>query len=112
MLSRFWVVPASDDIIAWKDKGTDLDADKFLKENEVCQLVLYGDEVIGLELPLTVVLEVAQTDPGLKGDTASGATKPATTDTGLVVQVPLFVNEGERIKVNTDTGEYIERVAG
>jgi elongation factor P len=86
------------------------DADKYLKENEVCQLVLYGDEVIGVELPLTVVLTVAQTDPGLKGDTASGATKPATTDTGLVVQVPLFVNEGEKIRVNTDTGAYIERV--
>lgn len=86
------------------------DADKYLKENEVCQLVLYGDEVIGVELPLTVVLTVVQTDPGLKGDTASGGTKPAVTDTGLVVQVPLFVNEGEKIRVNTENGAYIERV--
>jgi elongation factor P len=86
------------------------DADKFLKENDVCQLVQYGDEVIGVELPLTVVLTVVQTDPGLKGDTASGGTKPATTDTGLVVNVPLFVNEGQKIRVNTDSGDYIERV--
>ncbi len=86
------------------------DANKYLKENDVCQLVLYGDEVIGLEMPLTVVLTVVQTDPGFKGDTATGGTKPATTDTGLVVNVPLFVTEGERIKVNTDSGAYIERV--
>ncbi|MCA9831124.1 MAG: elongation factor P [Dehalococcoidia bacterium] len=86
------------------------DANKYLKENDVCQLVLYGDEVIGVELPLTVVLTVVQTDPGFKGDTATGGNKPATTDTGLVVAVPLFVTEGERIKVNTDSGSYIERV--
>jgi len=86
------------------------DANKYLKENDVCQLVLYGDEVIGLEMPLTVVLSVVRTDPGFKGDTATGGTKPATMDTGLVVNVPLFVTEGERIKVNTDSGAYIERV--
>lgn len=86
------------------------DANKYLKENDVCQLVLYGDEVIGVELPLTVVLTVVQTDPGFKGDTATGGNKPATTDTGLVVNVPLFVTEGEKIKVNTDSGSYIERV--
>ena len=86
------------------------DANKYLKENDVCELVLYGDEVIGIELPLTVELTVVATDPGFKGDTATGGTKPATTETGLVVNVPLFVEEGTRIKVNTDSGAYIERV--
>ena len=87
------------------------DANRYLKENDTCQLVMYGDEVIGLELPLTVELLVTATDPGFKGDTATGGTKPATTETGLVVNVPLFVEEGTRIKVNTDSGAYIERVA-
>lgn len=86
------------------------DADRYLKENDTCQLVLYGEEVIGLELPLTVELVVVETDPGFKGDTATGGSKPATTDTGLVVQVPLFIEPGTRIKVNTDSGAYIERV--
>ena len=87
------------------------DANLYLKENDVCQLVMYGDEVIGLELPLTVELVVTQTDPGFKGDTATGGTKPATMETGLVVQVPLFVDEGTKIKINTDSGAYIERVS-
>jgi elongation factor P len=86
------------------------DANRYLKENDTCQLVMYGDEVIGLELPLTVELLVTATEPGFKGDTATGGTKPATTETGLVVNVPLFVEEGTRIKVNTDSGAYIERV--
>jgi elongation factor P len=86
------------------------DAHLYLRENDSCKLVMYGDEVIGIELPLTVELTVTQTDPGLKGDTATGATKPATLETGLVVQVPLFVDEGTKIRVNTDTGAYIERV--
>jgi len=87
------------------------DADKFLKENATCELVLFGEEVIGLELPLTVELQVVETDPGFKGDTAQGGTKPATMETGLVVNVPLFVEEGTVIKVNTDSGAYIERVS-
>jgi elongation factor P len=86
------------------------DASKYLKENDRCELVLYGDEVIGIELPATVELTVAQTEPGFKGDTATGGTKPATLETGLVVQVPLFVEEGTKIRVNTETGAYIERV--
>lgn len=86
------------------------DAAKFLKENDTCELVLYGDEVIGVELPITVELMVTQTEPGFKGDTATGGTKPATLETGLVVQVPLFVEEGTKIRVNTETGAYIERV--
>jgi len=86
------------------------DAAKYLKENDTCELVLYGDEVIGVELPITVELLVTDTEPGFKGDTATGGTKPATLETGLVVQVPLFVEPGTKIRVNTETGQYIERV--
>ncbi|HNM77056.1 MAG TPA: elongation factor P, partial [Tepidiformaceae bacterium] len=87
------------------------DANKYLKENDTCEVVLFGDEVIGIELPISVELTITQTDPGFKGDTATGGTKPATLETGLVVQVPLFLEEGARIKVNTDSGTYIERVS-
>ncbi|MGH2634086.1 MAG: elongation factor P [Tepidiformaceae bacterium] len=86
------------------------DAAKYLKENDLCEVVLFGDEVIGVELPMTVELTVVETDPGFKGDTATGGTKPAKTETGLVVNVPLFVEEGTKIRVNTDSGAYIERV--
>lgn len=86
------------------------DANKYLKENDTCEVVLFGDEVIGVEMPITVELTVTQTDPGFKGDTATGGTKPATLETGLVVQVPLFIEEGTVIRVNTDSGSYIERV--
>ncbi len=75
-------------------------------------MVLYHDDVpISLELPTFVELPIAKTEPGVKGDTASGGTKPAQLSTGLVVQVPLFVNEGDVLKVDTRTGEYIERVS-
>jgi elongation factor P len=87
------------------------DATLYLKENDTCQLVMYGDEVIGVELPLSVELTITATDPGFKGDTATGGSKPATLETGLVVNVPLFVEEGQKIKINTDTGSYIERVS-
>jgi len=87
------------------------DAIKFLKENDVVDLLVYGDEPIDIELPTAVNLVVAESDPGLKGDTASGATKPATLETGLVVNVPLFVSPGDVLKVDTRTGEYIERVS-
>lgn len=87
------------------------DADKYLKENDTCELVLFGDEVIGVELPITVELKIVETDPGFKGDTATGGAKPATMETGLVVNVPLFVEAGTTIRVNTDSGEYIERVS-
>ena len=66
--------------------------------------------MIGVELPLSVELTVVETDPGYKGDTATGGTKPAKMETGLVVNVPLFVEEGTRLKINTDSGTYIERV--
>jgi elongation factor P len=86
------------------------EAAKFLKENDVVDLLTHESEPIDLELPVSVSLTVARTDPGLKGDTASGGTKPATLETGLVVSVPLFVNEGDTLKIDTRTGEYIERV--
>ena len=86
------------------------DADKFLKENDTCELILYGEEVIGVELPITVELTITDTDPGFKGDTATGGTKPATLETGLVITVPLFIEAGTKVKVNTDSGEYVERV--
>ncbi|HCV00349.1 MAG: elongation factor P [Dehalococcoidia bacterium] len=86
------------------------DASRFLKENDVCEVALYGDEVIAVELPGSVSLTVTTTDPGVRGDTAQGGSKPATMETGLIVQVPLFISEGEVIRINTETGDYIERV--
>ena len=70
---------------------------------------MHGDEVVGVDLPVTVTLQVTDTEPGLKGDTASGATKPATMETGLVAQVPLFINPGDLVKIDTRNGNYIER---
>ena len=86
------------------------DANKYLKENDTCEVILFGEEVIGIEMPISVELTITQTDPGFKGDTATGGTKPATLETGLVIQVPLFIEEGTRVRVNTDSGSYIERV--
>ena len=82
---------------------------QYLKENTEVQYSSHEGEVLGLDLPVTVDLVVTQTDPGFAGDTATGAKKPATLETGLVVQVPLFVNPGDRIKVDTRSGEYITR---
>ena len=87
------------------------DAARFVKENDVVDLLTYDGEPIDIELPTAVNLRVAETDPGLKGDTASGATKPATLETGLVVNVPLFVSIGDMLKVDTRTGQYVERVS-
>ena len=81
----------------------------YLKEGDSAVLPMYKDEVIGVDLPAAVELEVRDTEPGIQGDRVSGARKPATLETGLVVQVPLFVNPGERIKVDTRTGEYLSR---
>ena len=83
----------------------------YLKENEDCQVLTYGDEAISVELPAAVVLEVAQTDPWIRGDTAQGGTKPARLVTGLTVNVPLFVNTGDRVKVDTRSGQYLERAS-
>ena len=82
----------------------------YLIEQTTVDLVLYQDEPISIEIPLNVDLKVVDTDPGFKGDTATGGSKPATVETGLVVQVPLFIDIGETIRVDTRTGEYAGRV--
>ena len=86
------------------------DARKYLKENLDVEVLFWRGKPINIELPAFIEALITQCDPGLKGDTASGATKPATLETGAVVQVPLFVKEGERIRVDTRTGVYVERV--
>lgn len=86
------------------------DAVFYLKDGMLLDRTSYEGETIGVELPITVDVVVSATEPGFAGDTATGARKPATTDTGLVVQVPLFVNEGDTIRVDTRTGEYQTRV--
>ncbi len=88
------------------------DSVNYMKENDTYELSTYQERPIGVELPPSVELRVSSTEPGVKGDTASGATKPATLETGLVVNVPLFVNEGDLLKIDTRTGEYVERVTG
>jgi len=91
------------------DKRTVGDNSSFFKEQDVIDLLTYDGEPIDIELPSSVVLAIVRTDPGFKGDTATGGTKPATLESGLIVTVPLFLSEGDRIKVDTRTGEYIER---
>ena len=86
------------------------DAVKFLKENMLVFIVQYESTVVGIELPNSVELKVVETDPGVRGDTATAGTKPAKLETGHVVQVPLFINEGDVLKVDTRSGLYIERV--
>jgi elongation factor P len=81
----------------------------FLKENVQVRIVFHNGKPIGVELPFFVELTIVKSEPGVRGDTARGGTKPATVETGAVIQVPLFLNEGDRIKVDTRTGEYIER---
>jgi elongation factor P len=83
---------------------------KFLKDNLEVQITSYNGRILGVELPDTIEARVVQTDPGLKGDTASGGSKPATIETGAVVTVPLFINEGDFIRVDTRSAKYIERV--
>jgi elongation factor P len=85
------------------------DAVKYVKEGDTVVLPVYDGNVVGVELPAAVELTIAETEPGVQGDRVSGARKPATLETGLVVQVPLFVGPGERIKVDTRTGEYLAR---
>jgi elongation factor P len=82
---------------------------QFLKENMNCFVVMYEGAAIGVELPNTVELEVVETDPGIRGDTATGGSKPAKLETGYVVQVPLFINVGDRLIIDTRSGEYVSR---
>jgi elongation factor P len=92
------------------DTGALGDTASFLTEGDSAILQMYGGEVVGVDLPAAVELAVTDTEPGVQGDRVSGARKPATLETGLVVQVPLFVNPGDRIKVDTRTGQYLTRV--
>jgi len=85
---------------------------KFVKENMVCKIMSYKGSVFGVEPPNFVELEVTESDPGVKGDTATNVTKPAILETGAEIKVPLFVNPGDRIRIDTRTGEYLERCKG
>lgn len=91
-------------------KDTVGDSLKFVKENDVVKLDSHNGDVFAIEPPLSVELEITATEPGVKGNTATNATKPATVETGAEVMVPLFVNEGDKIKIDTRTGEYLSRV--
>ena len=90
-------------------KTTMTDAAQWIKGEEVCQVTLWNGAPLTVSAPSFVTLEITKTDPGVRGDTATGGTKPATLETGAVVKVPLFVSQGERIKVDTRTGEYLGR---
>ncbi len=91
-------------------KETLQDVIPYLKEGKPVNILRYEDSVIGVELPINVELEVTETEPGIRGDTVSASFKPARLETGAAVQVPLFVNKGDRIKVDTRTGAYMERL--
>ena len=86
------------------------DSLKFVKENEMVKMLSHAGSVFAIEPPLFVELEITETEPGFKGDTATGASKPATVETGAVVYVPLFVEQGDKIQIDTRTGEYMKRV--
>ena len=107
---EFWhfMQPESFEQVA-ADKSTVGDAGQWLKEQDVCLVTLWNGAPISIEPPHTVVLEIVETDPGVRGDTSGGGGKPAKLETGAVVRVPLFVQQGERVKVNTRTGEYVSR---
>ncbi len=91
------------------DAGKLGDNFKFVKENDIVKLMSYKGNVFSVEPPMFVVLEVTETEPGVRGDTATNVTKPATLETGAVIKVPIFINEGEKVKIDTRTGEYMER---
>ncbi|MCA9370523.1 MAG: elongation factor P [Candidatus Peregrinibacteria bacterium] len=91
------------------DSDTVGEVSDYLIEGAEMDAMIFGDQPIGINLPATIVMKVTETIPGVKGDTATGGTKPATLESGLTVNVPLFINEGDSVKVNTDTGEYMSR---
>ena len=101
---------ADGDLFNFMNQETYDQALKFVKENEVCKVCSYNGNVFSVEPPLFVELEITETEPGFKGDTAQGANKPATVETGATVYVPLFVEIGDKIKIDTRTGEYLSRV--
>ncbi|MGY3749721.1 elongation factor P [Vagococcus acidifermentans] len=82
---------------------------KYILENSELNIIMFGSETLGVDLPNTVTLEVADTEPGIRGDTSSGGSKPATMETGLVVQVPFFINQGDKLVINTSDGSYVSR---
>ncbi|NLA77126.1 MAG: elongation factor P [Clostridiales bacterium] len=104
----YFMDPETYDMIPIDASQTD-DNFKFVKENMVCKILSYKGSVFGVEPPTFVTLQVTTTDPGFKGDTATNATKPATLETGAEIKVPLFIDEGEMINVDTRTGEYMSR---
>ncbi|MEO0422382.1 MAG: elongation factor P [Pseudomonadota bacterium] len=108
---EFWhfMVPANYEQYA-ADAKTVGDAAQWLKEEAICQITLWNNEPLAVSAPNFVEMTITQTDPGVKGDTAQGGTKPATLETGAVVRVPLFVEQGEMIRVDTRTAEYVSRV--
>ena len=98
----FEMIPISGDLIGEEQL-------LYLKENMECEGLVHGDDVISVELPEKVILTIAKTDPGVRGDTAQGGTKPATLETGAVIQVPLFINEGDVVRVDRLENKYLER---
>ena len=107
-LYYFMDVNTYDQIALGKDQiGDNL---KFVKENEMCKIMSYKGDVFSVEPPTFVELEITETEPGFKGNTATGATKPAIVETGAQVMVPLFIDQGTKIKIDTRTGEYLSRV--
>ena len=104
----FMDTSTGDQLHVMKDKVGD--EVRFLSEGMDCDVTIYNGIAIGIDLPPSVILQVTESEPGIKGDTASGATKPATLATGATVNVPLFIKEGEWIKIDTSTGQYLERV--
>ena len=107
-LFHFMNVETYDQIAMTEDQiGDSL---KFVKENEMVKMLSHAGQVFAIEPPLFVELEITETEPGFKGDTATGASKPATVETGAVVYVPLFVEQGDKIQIDTRTGEYMKRV--
>jgi elongation factor P len=104
----FMDTSTGDQMHVMKDKVGD--EARFVSEGLECEVTIFNGNPIGIELPSSVVLQIKESEPGIKGDTASGATKPATLSTGAVINVPLFIKEGEWVKVDTRTGDYLERV--
>jgi elongation factor P len=102
-LSTYDQLPLGDDQLG--------DSLKYLKESSALEVLMYDGQALGVELPTTVDLKVTETAPGFRGDTAAGGGKPATVETGLTLNVPFFVNEGDVIRVDTRSGAYVERVA-
>ena len=103
-METYDMLPISKDLLG--------DSFKFVKENMTCKVMSYKGSVFGVEPPNFVELEVTESDPGFKGDTATNVTKPATLETGAEIKVPLFINPGDKIKIDTRTGEYLERCKG